>query len=176
MIQSTSLTRFRALNSSIAPRSDPSHDIPLGIPNWIVPAGIVNSTSLSFTYLPQSLRVRFSKFQYLRPARIHRFEPETHQVRARPAAPCSPAETRRRPTYRRSSPDSPAKSRPRRSRRRPAVILARAGHDDDQQGPPRTKTKAKAEYRRQSNTSILSPFSSGSSHHTGVVQYVYYSA
>ena len=93
-----------------------------------------------------------------------------------PATPRSPAESRRRPTYRRSSPDSPAKSRPRRSRRRPAVIPVRAGHADDQQGPPRTKVKANEEDSRQSNTSLLSPFPSGSSHHIGVVPYVYYSA
>ena len=140
MIQFTSLTRFRAFNSSIAPRSDPSHDIPLGIPNWIVPAGIANSTSLSFTNSPQSLRVRFSKCQHLRPPRILRFEPDPQQVRARsgdaplssgfPASPDAPSADTRHPSKVPSAPDTATPSRdarPRLTRRRPT----RASEDKD---------------------------------------------
>ena len=152
MIQLTSLTRFRAFSSSIAPRSDPSHDIPLGIPNWIVPAGIVNSTSLSFTYLPQPLRVRCSKCQHPRSPRIHRFEPDTQQVRARsgdallsiriPASPHVSSVVTRLPRQVTSAPVPPTPSRdarPRQIRLRPA----RASEDKDKGKCRRQKTEDK---------------------------------
>ena len=52
MIQITSLTRFRVFNSSIAPRSDPRQEIPLGTYRIIL-ARIANCARRSLDSLPQ---------------------------------------------------------------------------------------------------------------------------
>ena len=81
---------------------------------------------------PQSLRVRFSKSHHLRHPRIHRFEPDPKQVRARsgdaplssgiPASPHVSSVVTRLPSKVTSAPVPPTSTRdarPRLTRRRP---------------------------------------------------------